>query len=172
MRTVRTKVYKFNELTDEAKQKALEHCAYFNVEDSFWYESIKDDAKEIGLQIEEFDIDRASYCKGDFLLSANEVAQNILNNHGEECETYKTAESFMKDWQPVYNDYLDEGSKGYESAENEQKLLELESDFKESLLSDYLTILRKEYEYQTSEAAIKETIEANGYEFTKDGKMF
>jgi hypothetical protein len=32
--------------------------------------------------------------------------------------------------------------------------------------------LRNDYEYQTSEKAIKETIEANEYEFYVDGKLF
>jgi hypothetical protein len=33
-------------------------------------------------------------------------------------------------------------------------------------------MLRQEYEYLTSEGAIIETIEANEYEFTEEGRMF
>ena len=82
MRTIRTKVYKFSELSDKAKQKAIEKFYDINV-DYDWWESVYEDAKNIGLKITGFDIDRASYCNGDFILSACEVAQNISNKHGE-----------------------------------------------------------------------------------------
>ncbi len=164
MRTVRTKVYQFSELSDKAKQNAIDKLYYINVEDE-WWESMYEDAAEIGLKITGFDIDRGDFCEGDFTLSANEVAQNILNNHGEQCETYKTAENFMKEWQPVFNTYM-------ETETGDDVLMELEHDFLKSLCRNYLAMLRNDYEYMTSEAAIIETIEANEYEFTVDGKRF
>jgi len=33
-------------------------------------------------------------------------------------------------------------------------------------------MLQKEYEYETSEEAIVETIKANEYEFTEDGNLY
>jgi hypothetical protein len=39
------------------------------------------------------------------------------------------------------------------------------------ILYEYLEMLRQEYEYQTSEEAIIETIEANEYTFLEDGTM-
>jgi len=169
-RTIRTKVYKFNELNETAKQKAIEKLSDINVE-SEWWEFVYEDAKQIGLKITGFDIDR-SYCEGDFILSANEVAQNIINNHGEQCETYKAAVEFTEEWQPVFANYMDETSENYESKQSEDKLMELEDDFKNSLCEDYRIILSKEYEYLTSKEAIIEIIEANEYEFTADGKLF
>ena len=50
--------------------------------------------------------------------------------------------------------------------------IELEEDFNKSLAGDYLKMLKDEYEYQSSEEAIIETIEANEYEFTADGELF
>lgn len=164
MRTVRTKVYQFSELSKEAQKKAIDKMYYVNV-DFDWWEQMYEDAAEIGLKITGFDIDRGNFCEGEFNLSANEVAQNILNNHGEMCDTYKTAVKFMEEWQPVFNTYM-------ETEEGEDKLLEIEGDFLNSLCCDYLVMLRNEYEYMTSEAAIIETIEANEYEFTVDGKRF
>jgi len=35
-----------------------------------------------------------------------------------------------------------------------------------------MSILRQEYEYQTSEEAIIETIAANDYDFTNEGRIF
>jgi len=170
-RTIRTKVYKFKELNETAKQKAIEKLIDINVEYN-WWQFVYEDAEQIGLKITGFDIDRGNYCNGDFTLSANEVAQNIINNHGEQCKTYKTAVEFMEEWQPVFADYMDETNENYESKESEDKLMELEEDFKKSLCEDYRIILSNEYEYLTSEEAIIETIEINEYEFTADGKLF
>lgn len=165
-RTIRTKVYLFNELSEDVQQKVIENNYHINV-DYNWWESTYDDAKEIGLKITGFDIDRGNYCEGEFLLSANEVAHNIFNSHGEVCKTYKTANDFMNEWQPVFNEYLEK--EGYEL---ENKLQELESDFLKSLCEDYLIMLRDEYEYQTSKDQVKEAIISNEYEFTKDGNRF
>jgi len=171
MRTIRTKVYQFSELSEQAKQKAIEVMSDCNVF-SDWWDSVYEDAKNIGLKITGFDIDRASYCNGDFILSACEVAQNISNEHGETCSTYKTAESFIDEWQPIFTNYMDESHADYESRESEQKMQELEDEFLKTLCEDYRIILSREYDYLTSEAAIIETIEANEYEFKADGTRF
>lgn len=171
MRTVRTKVYQFSELNKPAQSKAIESNYDLNVSYD-WWESVYEDAEQIGLKITGFDIDRASYCNGNFTLAANEVAQNILNNHGEQCETYKTAATFMEEWQPVFANYMDESHADYESSESEDKLMEIEDEFLKSLLEDYRIMLSKEYDYLTSEEAIKETIEANEYEFKADGTRY
>jgi hypothetical protein len=163
-------LYKFEELPENIKQKAIENL--YDINTNFdWWQFVFEDAENIGLKITEFDVDRGNFCKGVFTLSANEVAQNILNEHGEHCETYKTSKSFMDEWQLVYNDYLDEKSPKYESQESEDKLMELEDDFLKSLLEDYRIMLSNEYEYQTSEEAIIETINANEYEFDENGKL-
>jgi hypothetical protein len=170
MRTIHTKVYKFDELSDEAKQKAIEECRDLNIGYD-WWQFVYEDAENIGLKITGFDIDRGSFCEGDFILSSNEVAQNILKEHGEHCETYKTAKEFMEQWEPVFNEYMDETSDKYESSESEDELMKLEEEFKKSLLEDYRIILSNEYDYQTSDEAIIETIQANDYEFTENGSL-
>lgn len=167
-RTIRTKVYLFNELSEKAKQKVIEDNYDINVDYEWWY-SIYEDAANIGLKITGFDIDRGSYCNGGFTLSANEVAANIFRDHGESCETYKTATEFMNEWQPVFAEYMTEPEN---MGELEDKMQDIEDDFLKSLCEDYLILLQNEYEYLTSEEAIIETIEANGYEFTQDGNGF
>lgn len=171
MRTIRTKIYKFEELSSDAQAKAIDNLRDINV-DYDWWQFTYYNAQEIGLKITSFDLDRNRHAKGNFLLSANEVAQNVLSNHGVECETYKTAQNFMNDWQPIFNDYLDENSENYESGELENKLSELEEDFLNNLLKDYSIILQNECDYLQTDEAVKETIVANEYEFTKDGKMY
>lgn len=173
MKTATVTLFAINELTDEVKSKVLDKFRDINVNDH-WWDSIYDDAKEIGLKITSFNLDRNRHAKGKFLLAANEVAQNILNYHGENCETYKTASSFMEDWQPVFNDYIhmDESSKKHESKEVEEELQEMEDSFLDSLLEDYSIILQKEYEYLMEDKAVEETIIANEYQFLENGKRF
>ncbi len=160
MRTIRTKVYQFSELSEQAKETAIKNSYDLNV-DYGWWESVYEDAENIGLKITGFDIDRGSYCKGDFITSAGEVVEDILSTHGESCETYKTALKYKNCFQNT-SDEVD----NIEELEND------EDEFLKELLEDYRIILQKEYEYQTSEEAIIGTIEANEYEFTQDGKMF
>lgn len=170
MRTIEINLYKFDELPEEIKTKAIEKLWDINVDHS-WWDITYDDAEQIGIKITGFDIDRGNNCTGEFNLSAAEVAQNILNNHGEKCNTYNTASNFLEEFNPVFAEYMDESSEKFEGAEAEEDLLYLESEFLKSLLEDYLTLLRNEYEYLTSEKAIIETIEANEYEFLSDGSL-
>jgi hypothetical protein len=170
MRTITKNIYTFGELSEEAKEKAIENLTYVNVELD-WWNSIYYDAKEIGLKITSFNLDRNRHATGELLLSANEVAQNILNNHGETCDTYATARGFMEDWQPIFDEYMNEDSENYESSDLEGQLIDLEDDFRKLLLEDYSIMLQNEYEYLCSDEAIIETIEANEYEFDEYGNM-
>lgn len=164
-------VYSFDELSEDAKQKAIKKLIDVNVNFD-WWEFVYADAETIGLKITSFDLDRNRHADGHFLLSANEVAQNIFNEHGETCETYRTAYSFMQRWQPIFSDYMDETSENYESKKSEDDLIELEDNFLQDLLEDYSIILQNEYEYQMSNEAIIETIQANDYNFLEDGSLF
>lgn len=163
MKTKTINTYQFNELSEKAKQKAMEW--YLAGEDySFSWECIVDDAKNIGLTIKQ--LDGHKFNKGFFVLSASDTANKILVNHGEDCETYKTA-----------REYLDkvlfacrESSKGTEE-QHEELCEELEKEFLQSLLEDYRIMLNRDIEYQQSEACIAENIEANEYEFLESGEI-
>ena len=171
MRTIRTKIYKFEELSKDAQQNAISNMWDINV-DHDWWQSTYDDASNIGLKITSFNLDRNRNATGEFSLSACEVAQNVFNEHGEDCETYKTAQKFIEVWQPIFDDYMDENSENYESQELENELQQLEDNFLNELVEDYSILLQNESEYLQSDEAIKYTILANDYEFTKDGNQF
>lgn len=171
--TVTTKVYPFDELSDEAKQAAIEKLYDINV-DHGWWDFTYEDAKTIGLKITEFDLDRGAFCRGEWTEDAEHVAELILEHHGDVCETHKDATEFKNavsvagsifedtdDYDPEYEEFV-------ESAEYE----ELCEEFQRTICEDYRIILQKESEYLTSEEAIIETIEANEYEFTEDGKVY
>jgi hypothetical protein len=160
------KVYSFDELDEKGKEKALRNLSGNNVELFDWWESVYDDAEEAGIKIKEFDIDREQIIKGDFLMSAVDVAQKIVNDHGPDCETHKTAKNYLKEREKI-------AVVEFEDGEIDESIYEdIDEEFKREILEDYLIMLRKEYEYQTSEEAVIETIEANEYEFTADGEIF
>ena len=159
-------VYGFDELTEKAKENAINKLADINV-DYAWWDSTYDDAGNIGLKLKTFDLDRNRHATGELILSATEVAANVIRDHGDQCETYKTAQEFLDEQNkyPMPDDDSDEFSVW------EDKMLELEDEFLKSLLEDYSIILQKEYEYLTSEEAIIESIKANDYVFDENGNL-
>lgn len=174
MRTIKIKAYKFNELNEDAKQKAVEKFSDINVEFDSW-QSTYEDAERIGLKITGFDLDRNRHASGELINSLSEVCEAILKEHGEECETFKTAKDFLNQWSILVKTY----SNGIEidkvTEENEYtfdgEADELENEFRRSILEDYSIMLQKECEYLQSKEAIIEAIEANEYEFTEEGKQ-
>ena len=162
--TTRT-IYKFDELSDSAKDKALDNCRDYEVEND-WWEQVYEDASQVGIKITSFDIDRASYCKGE-IPDTEQTAHNIVDNHGEACDTYKVAAAYLKERDETIDTFKEDADEDYK----DEKLDDLGEEFTKAILEEYLSILRKEYEYLTSDEAVKEMIEANEYEFTKKGEL-
>lgn len=159
--------YNFDELSPESQKHAIEKLWDINVAYD-WWDYIYEDAENVGVKIHESYPD----CKGEFTESATYTANKILQDHGETCETYQTANGFMDD----LNRFMETAEKdeygelAYLS--DEQKVEDMELEFLRSLLESYRILLQKEYDYQTSEEAIIETILANEYEFTENGELF
>jgi hypothetical protein len=172
MKTIETKVYEFNELSDKAKEKAR---AWYR-EGSFdyeWCDSTYEDAKTAGLIIEGFGLDRNRGATGKFIEDACHCADAILKNHGDTCETYKTAEAFLKERDEIVDTAeKDEDGALVDEYELDRKLDEIETEFLRAILEDYSIILQNESEYITSNEYVDENINANEYTFTEDGKRF
>lgn len=94
MKEITVKLYKYDELSDLAKDVALERFYDINV-DCDWWDFTEDDAEQIGLDITEFDLYHREI-KGKFLDSGEGVANLIIKNHGDKTETYKDANSMYK----------------------------------------------------------------------------
>ncbi len=175
MKTVSINTYKFGELSEEAQQKAIEHLYDINV-DNNWWEFVYDDAKTIGLKITGFALDRNNYCNGELYESMPECCRLIIANHGECCSTYKKAIAYLSDYDSLVEKYSDGINKDIVAEDNiwefDQEADELESEFLKDILDDYASILQSNYEYETSEEAIIETIEVNDYDFLEDGKLW
>ena len=159
MKTIELTLYKFDELSDEAKQTAIEKLSDINV-DYDWWQNTYQDAENIGLKITSFDLDRNRYADGTFLKSSLEVAELIKENHGESCNTYSLADGFLAAYDNILND------------EENQDLDEVENEFLKELLEEYSVMLQGESEYLQTDEAIKETILANDYDFTIDGLIY
>jgi hypothetical protein len=160
-------LYEFAELTPDIQQHVLNTLYDINV-DYNWWDSTYEDAANIGLKITGFDLDRGSYCKGSFINTAIECAEAIIREHGEECETYKTASKYLANLIEVREKYKNAGEDNWDE---ESELENTEDEFLNDLLEDYRIILQHEYDYLTSKEAIIEIITANEYLFTIDGKI-
>ena len=151
MRTIETKVYLFKELDEQTKEKAIRNNYDIAIQDD-WYHFTKDDLKEVGIELRSFDIDRGSYAEIhiDYFF---ETCEKIIKSHGGNCETYKIAERYIKEYNDIqYDEDLDK---------------EYEKEFSEEVLS----MLRREFEYMTSDEYIIDMFDANEYEFTDQGKL-
>jgi hypothetical protein len=163
-------LYSFDELSEKAKQKATENLWDINVYFE-WWQLTYEDAARVGIEITGFDIDRESYCKGNIDDSVT-TAHKIIEFYGNECETYKTAEAFLKERDEIIDTASkDENGDFEDERQLDNTLNECEEEFKKSILEDYRIMLQKEYEGLTSKEAIIETIEANEYTFTIDGEL-
>ncbi len=158
MKTIKINLYKFNELSSEAQQTALERLSDININYN-WWRTTYEDARNVGVEIEEFDLSRRQI-SGGVMSSAGETVESILKEHGKDCETYKTALRYKHSFQQN------------SSEQDEEELNETERYFEQEILEDYLNILRKEYEYLSSKEAIIETIQANEYDFTEEGHLY
>lgn len=167
MKTVSINLYSFEELSEQAQQNAIDKNRDFNI-DRDWWKFTYEDAERIGLKITSFDLDRNRHADGNFLLSPQEVAANILKEHGEECETYKTASKYLEEQNPIFAEYTTEPDN---MEELENKLMELEEQFLNDILEDYSIMLQNEYEYLISDEAIKEILIINEYLYFKSGEM-
>jgi len=145
MRTIEVKLYQFAELSETAKEYALNELYDINVSYD-WWDCVYDDAKDIGLEITEFDLCHMEI-DGNLLHDLPAVKKAITTQHGRSCDTYKYVQSFDMRTDVDFN------------------------DFKYGLLQEYLSMLQKESDYQTSKEAIIKSIECNEYEFDENGNL-
>jgi hypothetical protein len=175
MRIIETKAYTFDELSDDAKENAVNNLREINVEHDWWdctYETFR----ELGIRIEHFDLGRRSEIGIDLIETHHEVAINIIGTFGENG-LKANAEYFIEQRDKLVKE-LGEGDEvaGYSVKEgNEEEFDErvetIEGYYFNGLKRDILHWLRCEFEYLMSDEAIIDTIEANEYEFTKEGKL-
>jgi hypothetical protein len=216
MRTVRTKVFFFNELTEAAQQKAINDFRNKGIDTFYIYDEAEQTVKAFN---ELFNLKSGFHSWLEFRtdniedevlnLSGFRLRKYILNNYGYKLfkpaylKHGKTEETFL-------NPHPMRRQKTISSGPNKGKVLvSYYSNIKkdnccvltgvcydddmlnpiyeflqqpkenicfEELLTECFEAIRKtienEIEYQESDEAISETIEANEYEFTEEGNIF
>ena len=178
VREVTFKVYQFDELSEEVKEKVLDDCRFIMVEYFNWWEFVYKDAENIGLEIVEFDLDRR-YIRmklKENILSSIEEALNYFNKDSNE---YKIAKGYydeimkLKDSEEV-KEYLKDNPEDdpYDAIYNLNLGEEFEDEYVKDMSRFFLKMLEEEVEYLTSDEAIIKMFEANDYEFFETGKVF
>jgi len=175
MRTIETKVYQFSELSEEAKETALSNwsgtCEYFWRSEVI--ETIKKALDQYGFNFKNYFIDW-NYIHGCYYTIDSVHSDEILNLSGVRLWKYLknnyssidlsgncpfTGVCFDEDFLDNIREFL--------KKPNSQNFEELIAD------SVYNTINSgcKDFEYQQTEEYFADHAEANGYEFTEDGKL-
>lgn len=163
MREQIVSLYQFDELSAGAKEKVLREFADINV-DYDWWQSVYIDAEDVGVKITSFDIDRGDI-EIDFCESAEHTAHRIMGEHGDTCDTYKSAKNYLMERHGIL-------TTAPKDKNIDQALTAVGNEFLCDIGEEYLAMLSKDYDYLTTEDAIAETIRANRYEFTEYGKQF
>jgi hypothetical protein len=191
--TKQYKIFEFDELTDEIKQKVIEKNYDINVELSNWYEFViynfREEIKEkYGLDFDDdiyFDIeyrDRHLCFKKIWIDNINKFIKGFKKDNIGKKDidfSYKIARALRNDEIIInfennrehtnisYNDY----SKN--NLTNKYNYLDdLQSWFNDNIINELLKRLTNEYEYLTSEESIIDTIKANEYKFLENGDIF
>lgn len=166
---VEVTVYTFNELNARAKERARNW--YRNSADTecqFAWEAVKEDAQSVRLELSTYKVigymQPVVTLEGAFIDSAFNCATTILATHGDTCDTYKTAQAFIKQWEALPD------TNSHEARTDDADALE--ADFLAFLLKDYGVMLQKDFEYRESDQYIDDIIIANEYTFTEAGKRF
>jgi hypothetical protein len=201
MRILETKVFSFNELNEDAKEKAIERFRNFNVQDSFWYEDIFDNFKEEKGN-KYFDIERIYFSgfwsQGDgAMFEYSGIKEELYFEVIESLKLPKWKKEILKicfidgngkhsGHYYHYNScshsisiYLESGNYHWSSHPNIYEFLELYiQDIEEYIVNEYKELakelyrmLESNYEYYTSDEQIIETILANDYEFIEGGEL-
>jgi hypothetical protein len=163
MRIIETKAYQFEELDEQTKEKVIDNYRYISVEDDFWYEFIKEDLISVGIELRSFDIDRGSFAE-IHLEDFYDTCKKIIDLHSEKCETYKIAERYIKEYKHIQYHIQDD-------EDLDEKLDDLDEEYQKEFSEEVLSMLRREYEYMTSDEYIIGMFEDNEYEFTDQGKL-
>ena len=156
MQTQTINTFLFSELADEIKKKVLIKYADRGTFD-WWYETTFDQAKESGIRLTGFDLERGQKIEGIFIWDHIEVANNILINITDGHQLFTISEQFKKEIGKTIDEY---------------KIDELQNQYEKDILWQYWKILKDEYEYLYSDEYLEEFFEANEYQFTENGVLY
>ena len=174
MRDMSVTVYSFDELSDDAKERALNAFRGVNVEFN-WYEdtfdTIRTAGKLIGLGIDRIYFDTDSYCTFDaqyqYVRGAVKAVRASLQGVVRKLQALQKRHFYSLSCAVTKGRSM-----------NYYRCFRFGEDYECDLgdiIDDFAhwarILLRDEYEYLTSDEAVKEMIEANEYEFDEAGNL-
>ena len=199
MRVIETKVYTFEELSEEAKEKAIKN-RYINVEISEWYWFIYDVFKHQYSNL--FDITNIYFSgfhsQGDgAMFEYDGITDKLIDEFIAQLELSPLRKKIVKD---IFYFSGSGKHKGYYHNEHccwhiiniectyayregyypniDEFMYELQVDFDAYVREKYIDLAKElyqsleyEYEWHTSDEAIEERLIENEYEFTENGEL-
>lgn len=197
MRTIETKIYKFEELSEEAQQKAIENSNNINVDYQDWYDSVYENFKE---ETKEFQIDKMYFSgfwsQGDgAMFEYSNVSDELFYKAIDSLKISNWKKQLIKDNCFIYARGKQSGRYSHEKSCDhsieiekpfgslypniENFLYESEEYITDYIIDHYETLARKlygdleeSYNYLTSEESVKEALIGNDYEFSEDGSIY
>jgi hypothetical protein len=171
MKVIQLKLYPLEELGEKGREKALADHLQVNV-DYDWWETLYRDAEDAGIRIDGFNLDRKDCIYAGFTLDAVYTAGKVTDHHGQHTDTFLTTAEFCKNRDKLLNGRPRDADRAYLRTDELAEAMELwETNYLHAISKDYFRLLSGEYDYLTSEKAISETLTANDYYFTADGKI-
>lgn len=195
MRTASITVYSFNELSDKAKENVRNWHSECLAE---WWDYTEDDFREVLKRMGFYDVEPAfslSYSQGDGAsftasFSHDKPCLEAVKDHAPVDEELARI-AIAIDALPigfhgrVARNYAFRECHEYSITAEDCVIEQVDNELEatDDLVNDFATIVRDlccwyfkqlqgELEYQTSDEAIVENCELNGYEFTADGRLF
>jgi len=179
MEQVTINAYKFDELTEKAKERAMEWINEGTFSDSFWSESVTDDAKTIGAI---FGLDIDSIYWDQYLFVTIDAHYSYAKGWKKKLKEYAPEPCVMEIGQALQ--HLQKCHKwGYSANISQTRSISLyvESNFPEAD-KDFSDIvksfcqwighnLQKEMDYLESEDYAKDTAETNDWRFDEKGRI-
>ena len=188
MRTIRTKIYKFEELSKESQANAIDKMREINTEYDDWYECIFEGFQETLTEAGFLDATiqfSGFWSQGDGLcfdakidaskfattIDEKRVVNLIDNSYISEFTIEKT--SYANHYSHEKTRFVDYDATDYNNINKVLENLCEKIEVKRlELCKDFYNTLQKDYYYLQSDEVVKETILCNEYEFLKDGTQF
>lgn len=174
MREETIKLYQFDELSDDAKEKARDWYRQASRDDSFWSEIAIDDAATV-LKACGFDVyqRRVKLMGGGTRLKPAIYFSGFYSQGDGACfegawtpETIMPREQFCAEYPTTWTDANGVEHKSESNAE-------LQRIHAESIAMRWIyRQLEREWEWINSDEQVDESIRTNGYEFTEDGERY
>ena len=158
MRTIEQTIYTFDELNDQAKERAREW--YRKDLDYPWWSEVQDSLKAF---CEVFNVSVLDYSMGDTRREFIKTDATNANFRGFKLKDF--------DREAMPTGFCFDCALRYTFADEFKKHGDALGAFREALEA-FLREVRNDVEYQYTDEAVDESIQCNEYEFTEDGERF